>query len=75
VRTTIDIPDDTYRELKVRAARESKTVREIVLKGIQSELAGRSAMPPGRFEVPVIRSKRPGTLALTPEQIDEIAFS
>ena len=35
MRATIDIPDNTYRELKIVAAREGTTIREIVLEGIE----------------------------------------
>jgi len=38
MRTTIDIPDEIYRKLKVKAAMEGQTVREIVLRGIKREL-------------------------------------
>ena len=75
MRTTIDIPDETYRELKVKAAREGKTFRELALRGLQRELHEPAAKPIKKFEIPVIRSARPGTLDLTNEQIDEIAFS
>jgi plasmid stability protein len=76
MRTTIDIPDETYRELKIKAAREDKSVREIVLQGIQKELepsGKKKASKP--FRVPVIRSARPGSLRLTNEQIDDILAS
>ena len=75
MRTTIDIPDEVYRGIKVLAVERGTTVRELVLEGM--ELVRRQPQPPGkRFAVPVIRSKRPGTLHLTNEQIDELtAFS
>jgi plasmid stability protein len=75
MRTTIDIPDETYRELKIKAAREGKPVRQIVLRGIERELAPVAAPVARRFKVPVIRSARPGTLHLTNEQIDDILAS
>jgi hypothetical protein len=76
MRTTIDIPDQTYRDLKVKAAREGKTVREIVLLGINKELSAAEERPVRKLKLPVIRSSQPGTLELTNEQIDELtAFS
>jgi len=76
MRTTVDIPDETYRELKIKAAREGKTVRQIVLFGIQRELQGTGEKPVQRLKLPLIHSTRPGTLELTNEQIDELtAFS
>jgi hypothetical protein len=76
MRTTVDIPDETYRELKMLAAREGKPVRQIVLQGIQRELQGEEGRTVRKLKLPLIRSSRPGTLKLTNEQIDELtAFS
>ncbi len=76
MRTTIDIPDDIYRELKIKSAREGTTVRQILLRGIQHELEGAVENRVRKLELPLIRSSRPGTLNLTNEQIDELtAFS
>jgi hypothetical protein len=72
MRTTIDIPDETYRSLKTKAAREGKTVREIVLVGIQRELTAGEEKQVRKLKLPVIPSSRPGTLELTNEQIDEL---
>jgi hypothetical protein len=76
MRTTIDIPDETYRDLKIKAAREAVPVRQIVLRGIQRELEGVKDKPVRKLKLPLIHSSRPGTLNLTNEQIDELtAFS
>lgn len=77
MRTTIDIPDNVYRELKIKAAKESTPVRQIVLNGIHKELQTleKKGAATKRFRVPVIRSARPGTLHLTNEQIDDILAS
>ena len=75
MRTTIDIPDATYRELKIRAAREGTTVRQLVLLAVERALSKAAEKPIRKFELPLIRSSRPGTLDLTNEQIDDILFS
>lgn len=76
MRTTIDIPDEIYCELKVKAAREGKPVRLIVLRGIQRELEEGEKRQVRKLQLPLIHSSRPGTLELTNEQIDELtAFS
>ena len=72
MRTTIDISDETYRELKTNAAREGKPVRQIVLRGIERELEGVGEKPVRKLQLPLIRSSHPGTLHLTNEQIDEL---
>jgi len=54
LRKKIDIPDETYRELKIKSAREGTTVRQILLRGIQHELEGaaenrvRKLVPPAQ---------------------------
>lgn len=76
MRTTVDIPDETYRRLKIKAANEGVPAREIILRGIQNELEPTTLRKTTkRFQVPVIRSKKPGTLNLTNEQIDDILAS
>lgn len=73
MRTTIDIPDETYRELKIKAAREGKPLREIMLHAIERELGPAEAQPKRKkLQLPIIRSKQPGSLHLTNEQIYEI---
>jgi hypothetical protein len=72
MRTTIDIPDETYRALKIKAAREATPVRLIVLRGIERELEVAGEQPVLKLQLPLIRSSRPGTLHLTNEQIDEL---
>ena len=73
MRTTIDIPDATYRRLKAAAALRGLSVREVVLRLVQREMT-----PPrprkGRLKLPLIESERPGSLRLTNAQINEILF-
>lgn len=75
MRTTLDIPDETYRQLKIKAANEGVPVRIILLRGIQTELGPSKPQPIRKLRLPLIRSSRPGTLNLTNEQIDEILSS
>ncbi len=76
MRTTLDIPDETYRELKIKAAREGTPVRQIVLRGIERELRPVQTQPGRRkFQIPVIPSTQQGTLHLTNEEIDDLLAS
>jgi plasmid stability protein len=73
MRTTIDIPDETYRRLKVKAAMEGRSLREIVLRGVDQALL--DAKTVHKFEVPMIPSSRAEKLEITNEQIyDLIGF-
>ncbi len=73
MRTTLDIPDALYRRLKATAALRGSTVKEIVLKLIEREIAAPSGRK-RRIRLPLIESDRPGTLRLTNAQINEILF-
>lgn len=71
MRTTVDIPDETYRELKILAAERGTTVRRIVLDGVDL-VRQQKQKPAKRFVVPVIRSTRSDKIDLTNEQIYDI---
>jgi hypothetical protein len=72
MRTTVDIPDEIYRELKVKAAQEGTPVRRIVLRGIERELRGTEERPVGKLQLPLIRSTRKDKLIIDNEKIYEI---
>jgi hypothetical protein len=73
VRTTVDIPEPIYRKLKVYAASEGTTIKEIILEGVTDRLRnGKSKVKPKRrASLPLIRSKRPGSLVLGEEGVYE----
>ncbi len=76
MRTTVDIPDALYRELKIRAAHEGCSVREVVLRSVRTELdVHHSAKKNTKVKLPLVVSKRPGWLKLTNAEIDEILSS
>jgi hypothetical protein len=75
MRTTLDIPDETYRAIKIKAVHEGIPMRQIVLRAIERDLETETTRPVRKLKLPVIRSSRPGTLHLTNEQIDDILFS
>jgi hypothetical protein len=72
MRTTIDIPDETYRKLKVKAATEGQTVREIALRGIQREIEATSARRIRKLSEPVLKSYAPGSIRIDNEQIYDL---
>ena len=73
MRTSIEVPDPVYREMKIRAANEGTTIREIILEGVAMRLRGgsRVATPKDRPRFPVIRSRNPGSLKLGEEGVYE----
>jgi predicted DNA-binding protein len=72
MRITLDIPDEIHARLKALAKREGTTMRAIILRAIDRELAaGEPAqIIPPRF--PVLESTRPGSLAIHNENIYDI---
>ena len=72
MRTTIDIPDSLYRELKSKAASEGRPVKELILRGVEVELQAAPKRRTRRVSVPLVRSSRPGTVRLDNVKIFEI---
>ena len=76
MRTTVDIPDAIYRQLKARAALQGCSVRQLIVRGVEAELNGKQlGGQRERIRLPLIESKKPGWLKLNNKQIDEILFS
>jgi hypothetical protein len=74
MRTTIDIPDEAYRRLKIKAAVEGKTIRTIALRGIFREIDG-PVKPVRRLTEPILNSYAPGSIDIDNERIyDLIGF-
>jgi len=73
MRTTVDIPDVLYRELKKKAAREGHSMKELLLRGVERQLRTPSKKK-SRRRPPVIDSDEPGSLDLNNEKIYELIF-
>jgi hypothetical protein len=71
MRTTVDIPDLLYRELKSKAASEGRSVKEIILRSVESELRP-AKRHNGPIRPPTIKTKRPGTLKLDNAKIYDL---
>lgn len=75
MRTTVDIPDAIYRRLKSAAALQGCSVKDLVLRGVQTELIALQKKRKGkRVKLPIIESKKPGWRNLTNQEINEILF-
>lgn len=75
MRTTVDIPDETYRAIKVMAAEQGVTVRELVLDGLEivmrtRQAAGQTAGVSARLEV--FASAEPGPVGIDHETEDDV---
>jgi hypothetical protein len=74
MRTTVDIPDGMYRQLKSRAARERSSTRALILRGVKEVLKSERRRTGVPVSLPIVRSKRPSTVALDNARIYDIAF-
>jgi hypothetical protein len=72
MRITIDIPDALYRQLTAKAAREKRSVEELIFRSVERGLRLPRAKNGPRVTFPIIRSKRPGSLHLDNAKIYEI---
>lgn len=73
MRTTIDIPAPLYKRLKTRAANEGSSAKKLILRGVEEVLRhkrNRSARK--RVKLPLVNSKRPGSVRLDNARIYEI---
>ena len=72
VRTTIDIPDALYRQLRTRAAREGRPAKALILEGVEHVLESRPSTPGQRVTLPLVRAKRPGSVRIDNARIHDV---
>jgi hypothetical protein len=76
MRTSVEIPDSIYREMKLRAASEGTTIKAIILDGVvgrlrKAQAEANESAEAIRPKLPVIESKVPGSLKLGEEGVYE----
>ncbi len=81
MRTTLNLPDDLMRAVKMRAVQENRrlqdTVAELLRRGLACEPGSSSIRRPRRVELPLVecvREAQPGR-EITPERAAEILTS
>ena len=72
MRTTVDIPDAIYRRLKSRAASEGRSTKALILRGVKEVLKTTRRKPGRKVSLPIVRSRRPGSVELDNARIYEI---
>jgi hypothetical protein len=70
MKTTLEIPDDLYRQAKVQAAQENRKMKDLVSEGLRLVL-GLSKKLPMRRSTSAVR-KKDGIPSLSKEQLAEI---
>ena len=71
MRTSIELPDPLFRELKTLAARRGTTMKAIIQQSVEKELSGQASKG-YRVELPLIRSNSRRKLKLTNAEIENI---
>lgn len=72
MKATIEFEDELYRRLKATAALRGSKVKELVAEGVRLVLNSANAPQRSRrIELPIVKSRKPGTLKLTNQMIAE----
>ncbi len=71
MRTTVDIPNEVYRSVKVMAAERGGTVRELILEGLETVLLTKQTARKGS-ESPKVPSAEPESIGIDHETNDEL---
>jgi hypothetical protein len=75
MKTTLQLPDALYRNLKIMAASKGRTLTDLIQDCISRGMAVLQKPASSKktaYRPPVIKSKRPGTLNLTSDMIEDI---
>ncbi|MBI3683462.1 MAG: hypothetical protein HY235_24065 [Acidobacteria bacterium] len=73
MRTTLDLPDATFRRLKARAAEQGVTLKHLLRVALERELERANELQQHKkIRFPVLRSKEPGKLKLTNADIENL---
>ena len=73
MRTTIDIPDPMYKELKSKAATDGLTVKMIILTSVE-QILDRSAARRKRVKLPLIHGTESRKINPTNAEIEDVLF-
>ncbi len=75
MRTTIEVPEPLFRNMKSLASQKGQSLKEFVVRAIELEVSRTRQSGRSRFAVqlPLVRSKRPGALrSLTNAEIEDL---
>lgn len=80
MKTTVELPDELVREVKVRAAREGRRVKEVMAELIRRGLSdppARKPSVPSRVRLPLVRCAHPAMPEeeMTPERTAQVLLA
>ncbi len=76
MRTTIDIPDSLFRQMKARAALRGETLKEAVLRAVRADLMADESLEKkaARVALPIVKSQET-TYDVSPDALAELLDS
>jgi hypothetical protein len=73
MRTTVDLPNELTREVKIAAASRGVTLKVFLRMAVEHELKRESVpLKPEKLKFPLVSSKKPGALKISNEQIEDL---
>ncbi len=72
MRTTVELPDDTFQALKALAVQRGITLKEVLRRAAERELSQAASHGSDRTPLPLIPSKKPASLDLTNADIEDL---
>lgn len=73
MRTTIDLPDPLFRELKAIAARRGASLKTVIRVAVEKEIREAESKVGRRVKFPLLSSHDPGSLNLTNADIEDLS--
>ena len=73
MRTTIDLPDPLFRELKALAARRGTSLKTLIRGAVEEEIRKTESKAGRRVKFPLLSSRDPGSLRLTNADIEDLS--
>jgi hypothetical protein len=73
MRTTVDLPDSLFREVKAVAARRGMSLKALIRTAVEEEIRRAERRAGRRVKFPVLSSREPGSLDLTNAEIEDLS--
>jgi len=73
MRTTVDLPDPLFRELKAVAARRGTSLKNVIRTAVEEEIRKTERKTRHRVKLPLLSSREPGSLDLTNAEIEDLS--
>lgn len=72
MRTTVELPDSVFRELKALAAHRGISMKSLIRSAVEVEIRKPETKTPRHAKFPILHSRKPGTLTLNNAEIDDL---